>query len=510
MNNRPFQDIVRGKFGRKIAYTNVEKITDENILSVVSKGMSIHNMNKIAVRYLWDYKNGDQPVLYRNKTIRDDIVNHVVENHAWEIVAFKVAQTYGEPIQFVSIGKDEKKKERIDEFNNYERAAGKGVKSIMCGEWQSTVGMGYQAVGFNEEGADVPYKILTPTPMNTFVIYSRSTGEPMLAVQELKDENDKQYTLCYSKTHEYRITKNVLTNVNATSADFTSKLHGFGGIPIVEYPNNQDRLSDIELIITMLDSINEMQSNRQDSIGQFVQSWIKFVNCEIDPGKFQEMKMNGALVVTTNNDGGNKADVDIMSQELNQTQTQVAKDDLWDSALTISAIPNKQGSTGGDSQGAVELRNGWDFSKSRAKLKDPFVVESEKQLAKIKLNVMRVRGKNLGLTAMDYEPQITHSPTDNLFVKAESLEVLLRSGVSPEVAICTCGLWNDPEKAYLQSKPYMDVIYKTIEDTIKEQGRQEELDNARAMLQSNEQKATQSEVNNVAVKGNNGFSNEKR
>ena len=30
-----------------------------------------------------------------------------------------------------------------------------------------------------------------------------------------------------------------------------------------------------------------------------------------------------------------------MTQELNQTECQVAKDDLWDNALSILAIPNK-------------------------------------------------------------------------------------------------------------------------------------------------------------------------
>ena len=104
-----------------------------------------------------------------------------------------------------------------------------------------------------------------------------------------------------------------------------------------------------------------------DGIEQFIQAWYKFVNCEIDEEEFKKMKMNHALVVKSINKD-NKSDVDVMSQELDQTQTQVSKDDLTDSALSILGIPNKQGNTGGDTQGAVELRNGWDFSKSRATL----------------------------------------------------------------------------------------------------------------------------------------------
>lgn len=127
-----------------------------------------------------------------------------------------------------------------------------------------------------------------------------------------------------------------------------------------------------------------------DGIEQFVQYWVKFVNCEIDQKTFEEMKMSHALTVKSNNKD-NKADVEIMTQELNQSQCQVAKDDLWDNALSILAIPNKQGNTGGDTQGAVELRNGWDFSKTRAKLKDPIVKSAEKRLAKVVLNAIRVK-----------------------------------------------------------------------------------------------------------------------
>ena len=166
----------------------------------------------------------------------------------------------------------------------------------------------------------------------------------------------------------------------------------------------------------MLDAINNMQSNRMDGIEQFVQSWIKFVNCDIDEEQFEKMKMSHALVVKSINKD-NKSDVDVMDRELNQTQAQVAKEDVWDNALSILAIPNKQGNTGGDTQGAVELRNGWDFSKTRAKLKDPIVKSCEKRLAKVVLNIIRIKDHDLGISVRDFDVQINHSPQDNMYTR---------------------------------------------------------------------------------------------
>ena len=245
---------------------------------------------------------------------------------------------------------------------------------------------------------------------------------------------------------------------------------------MVEFPNNHERISDIELVIGMLDAINNMQSNRMDGVEQFVQYWIKFVNCQIDEEEFEKMKKSHALTVKSNN-GDNKSDVDIMTQELNQTQCQVAKDDIWDNTLSILAIPNKQGNTGGDTQGAVELRNGWDFSKTRAKLKDPIVKSAEKRLANVVLNILRVNDNDLKLSTRDFDVQINHSPQDNMYTKAQTLTVLLQAGIHPLIAITTVGLWGDAEKTFNLSKPYLENLYKTIDDAEAQQEKAKEIVN---------------------------------
>ena len=486
MNRMLFQDLVKGNYGRKVAYADVSEITEENILDVLGSCIGVFNSNKTVIKYLWDYKKGDQPALYRTKVVRDDVNNKIVENHAWEIVRFKNGQTYGEPVQLVSLVKDDKINQSVDKLNNYMRTAGKTTKDINSGEWTSAVGTGFKAIQKTRSGSEVPFRIVAPTPLDTFVIYSKSTEEALLAVQELKDSKGERYFLCFSETHEYQVKNSKLLTLETKNdgTEVKSRLHAFGGIPIIEYPNNQDRLSDIELVITMLDAINNMQSNRMDAIEQFVQSWVKFVNCEVDENSFINMKMLGALVVKSNNGSDNKADVDIMTQELNQTESQVAKEDLWNNVLSISAIPNKQSNTGGDTQGAVELRNGWDFSKQAAKLKDPYIIDSDRKLAMIALNIIRIeKGKDdCPLGVMDFDVQINHSPTDNMQVKAQVLQLLLSAGIHPLVAIKVCGLWGDSEKVYLLSKPYLDVLYKTIDSVIEEQNLQGQLEEAQKII----------------------------
>ena len=462
-NTMKFQDLVHGVYGRKIAYTDVDKITPQNVVKVIGDCIGVFYGNKIAIRYLWRYYKGDQPTLYRTKITNEDITNKIVENHAYEIVQFKVGQTYGEPVQFISRKDDEAINKAVDELNDYMVDANKQEKDIKAGEWQSATGTSFKAI--QPKQGDVPFRITAPTPMNTFMIYNRNTEEPILVVQELKDEDGRYYKLAFSDTMSFKMVNSDLVE---------SKLHTYGGIPIVEYPNNHERISDIELVISMLDAINNMQSNRMDGIEQFVQSWIKFVNCEVDEEQFKKMKMSRALVVTSINKD-NKSDVDVMTQELNQTQCQVAKDDLWDNTLSILAIPTKQSNTGGDTQGAVQLRNGWDFSKTRAKLKDPLVKSAEKRLAMVVLNVLRVAGNGLNLTVRDFDVQINHSPQDNMYTKSQTLLQLLQCGIHPLVAIKTVGLWGDAEKTFLLSKPYVDNLWKTIDDVEEQERKAQEI-----------------------------------
>jgi SPP1 family phage portal protein len=463
MNKMYFQDLVRGCYGRKIAYTNVDTITANNVVKVIGSTIGIFNWNKPVIKYLWDYYKGDQPILYRHKLTNEDITNKIVENHAYEIVQFKVGQTYGEPIQFISRKDDETINKAVDTLNDFMADANKQEKDIKAGEWQSATGTSFKAV--QPKNGDVPFRIVAPTPMNTYVVYNESTEEPMLVVQELKDEDENWYKMAFSDTMSFRIVDSKVVE---------AKLHTYGEIPIVEFPNNHERISDIELVVGMLDAINNMQSNRMDSIQQFVEYWVKFVNCEVDEETFAKMKMNHALTVKSINKD-NKSDVEIMTQELNQTQCQVAKDDLLDNLQAILAIPNRESqNSGGDTQGAVSLRAGWDFSKTRAKQKDPIVKSAEKRLAIVTLNVLRLAGNDLKLSPRDFDVQINHSPLDNLYTKTQALAQMLQAGINPRIAVATCGLWGDAEKVSLQSQPYFDVLYKTIDMVNEEAKKQSE------------------------------------
>jgi hypothetical protein len=88
-------------YGRRVITTDVEEITAANVVDVLQKAMSTHELNRGEMEYLWNYYRGKQPILTRVKTVRPEICNKIIENRANEIVSFKVGYLCGEPIQYI-------------------------------------------------------------------------------------------------------------------------------------------------------------------------------------------------------------------------------------------------------------------------------------------------------------------------------------------------------------------------------------------------------------------------
>ena len=86
--------------GRLRITTPYEYVDDTNLIEVLNDTLSWFASNKGDIRYLWEYYKGVQPILRREKDVRPEICNKIVENHAQEIVAFKVGYQLAEPLQY--------------------------------------------------------------------------------------------------------------------------------------------------------------------------------------------------------------------------------------------------------------------------------------------------------------------------------------------------------------------------------------------------------------------------
>ena len=446
-------------FGRKVIYSSESEITRENVVKVLKKAMSVHLINSSEIDYLYRYYRGNQPILQRVKQVRPEINNKIVENHALEIVDFKKGYVFGEPIQYVRRGESEEISEKITQLNEYMFAEDKAARDKELAEWFYICGTSYRMVLPDEQAGvdpdDSPFEIDTLDPRYAFVVYNNGFGKkPLMGVKYIETEENQRIFSVYTRDMYYEIIDDKIID---------SKPHILGDIPIIEYPANSARLGAFEVVLPLLDSLNNIVSNRIDGIEQFVQAFMKFVNCDIDEEQFTALKEMGALKIKS--DSNNPADVDIVSKELNQSQVQVTKDDLYQMVLIICGMPDRKGGnrSTGDTGQAVLLRDGWSAAEARAKDTELMFKGSEKRFLRLVLRIMRDTVKfNLRLSEIDIK--FTRNKTDSLLVKSQGLQNQLEAGIHPQIAIAHCGLYSDPEQVYLDSREYLEK-WKTAKAT---------------------------------------------
>lgn len=451
--------------GRARIRVPFDRVDATNVAEALALAMPFHASNVAQIQYLWDYYRGAQPVLGRVKDVRPEINNRIVENHAKEIVDFKVGYQLAEPMQYVlrnhdgttgplpDEGEGESEPDRtshfaeINELNTLMFADGKQSTDRELFEWLCVCGVGYRMVEAAAPGADAPFEQRCLDPRSAFSVESASyRHEPLMGCWTGLRADGSFVVNAWTPEALYVVVDGVLE----------SELpHTYGRIPIVEYELNSARMGAFEPALPLLDAINTLESNRIDGVEQTVQSLMKFVNCEIDEAGFEAMLRLGAVKVSSP-DERLKADVDFIRNDLNQTQTQVTKDDLYQAVVNICGMPNRNGTSGSssDTGAAVLLRDGWSLAESHAKGYELMFKKAEREFLRLVLEICsQAKDVDIELRLRDIELAFNRRNYENLLVKVQALTGMLPSNflIHPEVAFRASGLFTDPEAAFLES-----------------------------------------------------------
>lgn len=443
-------------FGRRVIYSDVDEINAANVLDVINRARVIHDKNKVEIDFLYKYYRGDQPILYRKKDIRPEICNKIVENRANEVVSFKVGYLCGEPIQYISRSGESSVAEQVGRLNDMMLVESKATKDKDLLEWQHIVGTAYRMVAVSTDAdAESPFELYTLEPGNAFVIYSSKVGNKVLAGVHIgtNSEGETVYSL-YTDRMFFEV-----TGIGPVKV----KRHALGFVPIIEYPANNARMGAFETVVPILDAINTVTSNRIDGVEQFVQSLMKFINCEIDKETFASLQQMGAISIKSTD--GQNADVEILTQELNQQQTQTLVDYMYQTVLTICGMPNRNGngSSTSDTGAASLLRDGWTLAEARAKDSELMFKRSEREMLKVVLRICRTLA-GMDLKLADVETKFTRRNYENIQTKAQVLcEMLNNPKIDPKLAFTHCGMFTDPEEAYQMSMKQYEEVQKKLD-----------------------------------------------
>ena len=429
-------------------FTSADLLDTSNVVKLINASMSEHIVNKQEIDFLIEYKNGKQPILQKVKTIRPEVNNKLVINHAQMTTRMVTGYFLGTPIQYIQSG--DGRKEDVELLNRYVAYEDKASTDKEIGEYQSICGTAYRIIFTDGQFADeVPFEDRALNPSTTYVVYENTIAEkPLLGVTyyTLLDDDGKgvgKKIYAYTEFGMYEFITNSEDRVdNDTLLNFTS--YNVGGVPIIEYPNNMWRIGDWELCIGLMDAINALNSGRLDDIDQIVQSLLVFINADIDSDRYDEMREAG--VVTLKNTTTNKTDVKTMEQGLDHGGMNLFAEELEHLLYAMLGIPDRNtrgGGGGGDTGQAVELRDGWADLEVVARNKELTYKKSEKQALKIILSIMNNKlGTKISL--MDIDIKFTRNKSNNLLVKTQGyMNLMSTRTLSPADCLTIVDLVSD-------------------------------------------------------------------
>ena len=453
-------------FGRLDIYASFDDITPDNVLDELNSALSFHITNLLQEEFLYWYRRGVQPILNRTKEVRDDILNIVQENHAEEIVAFKNGYLLTSPANYVSRRKGVQRK--ISQLNEYLYRSGKHTADNQTADWFHTVGKGVVYVEPSDD-PNVPFRAYAVDPRSAFVVYSlRPDKHPVMGVNMVTVDGKVKYDV-FTENVVYHlsgvVTGKLISDMKtsdylatATSLD-SYEPNVLKKIPLIEYRYNSTNQGAFEPCIPLLDEINNIVSNACDGVEQFIQSLAIAVNCEF-PEKTTVTDIRKAGMIALRSIGENKADFRVISEQLDQTQTKVLVDRLYDQVLRIAAMPSRSnGGTTYDTTGATVLANfGWYQADAAARNSEDLFKESNKQFDAIVVDILRRKGL-LDIDLNDFELSFIRNETANVQSKAQAFQTLMSAGLHPELAAAKSGISNDPVKDMKMSEKWLEMIW---------------------------------------------------
>lgn len=491
--------------GRKMIFTDYDEITPKNVLDVINKAFPIHMQNVADEIFLFAYVAGDQPILKREKPIREEINEKVAVNIANRIKNFKVGYEYSNPITYVQAGeiqalkgklqkiisrifkKDESIKDdyRITALNEMLREQSKSSKDALLADSFKTCGLGYRLIMPNENEDDLSlFKITTLNPMMAFVVYKNDAfREPMLGVSYSVLDNGEIKIGAWSKKNYFEISRGGF--VSDCDSGMVVKPWAYGEIPVIEYSNDRNILGNsfacFEPVISILDELNTVNSDRANDISQFVQALLWFHNCQLDEEQKKKIVDGNGLIMTKSTGDGREAKITYITQTLDQSSIQSYVDYLKQETQEITGVPMFGISTGGSTGTATSMSNGYSEADTRAQTSELEFEQSERRAIKVMLAIARHNkdrdDADIGsLRVSDVGIKFTRNKTYNLTDKVNAWATMLKNGADPLRATEIASFTTDTQQFTMDS---LEMIKKIQESYAKGNG------NASASLDDN-------------------------
>ena len=298
-----------------------------------------YRQNELArLQMLFDYYNSNHTILRkRNRTVNKADAK-VVSGYASYISTIATAYFLGKPISY----KADENTQDYDRLSEYLATEEEQKNNFELALNASIFGKAYELLYINN-AQELKSKCLDTR--DVFVIKDNTIDRNIVGAVRFGinhvETNKIEVTLeVYDEkmvsTYQYMVTSNYEAKDLTNARNLVSRrLHGFNGVPIIEFSNNKNQKGDFENVITYIDAYDTAVSTSVDDLTDFSDAYLVLKNLGgTNPEDIQRLKDDKVFMVQ--GDG----DAKWLIKDVNDTYSQNVKDRINDDIHKFSFTPD--------------------------------------------------------------------------------------------------------------------------------------------------------------------------
>lgn len=446
--------------------TGNTEIDKKMIPAILDNVLSVHNKNVEEIKKLYNYYYNETEILNKTKVQQSEINNKVGVPYANIAVNTINAYCFSHPFTRSSRNSDESVTKLVKLFNDALDDDDYDSKTAEAEMNSGICAFGYKFISpatKEERAKGIWFRTCGDlNPETTFVVKSNTVDkEDVLACtfytrnkydkNTFKKTGEETVYNVYTKYHYWIFVKGqdqqeYSVEIQEVNGDIYEGFPlAYKRIPIIQYVRKQDRTSDFEIAMALIDSINNLASSRVDDVQQAVDYilLLRDIKCETDDDvkKITKALSQGILAFKSIEGLTIQPDVSVLNTKINQSEVQTLQDFLCKKVEEALNIPNREtrGSSG-DTGTAVENRAGYRALENIAGLITLQARKAETKALDVILQICKTQSgcPFASLNINDIEIKANRNKIENITITANAYATFKGAGMNDVDALTVC------------------------------------------------------------------------
>lgn len=418
--------------------------TSEMLKSVITE----HFAQLPRLERLRDYYLANNDIMHRVRSAGLPN-NRLAFPFARYITSVATGYLIGKPVDYSADDKDSALMELITDV--YRRASMPAMDAENARN-ASIYGRGIEYVYVREQ--DVMPRVSVLDPRSAFVVYDESYElEPLFGVYISRRTGADGTVIGYRATVA---TATMIAQYNAgdrTMSDLSpvdAVEHYFGGVPMVEYWNDENERGDFEWIIPLIDGYDKLLSDRVNDKERFVDALLVLIGCtmeEDEKGRTPARQLREDKMLSLPDSG---SDVKYLAAQMDENGAEILRQALVEDIHKLSMVPNLSDKEFSANASGVAMRYKLWGLEQLIGVKQQWFTEGLRHRLKLFVNFLSVKGAPT-LDVADVQIQFTRAVPVNKLEIAQYVQAADAAGAMSTDekvnALHEGDDWSDAQKA---------------------------------------------------------------